>query len=228
MIETLPLTQQCIGPIELWWGDVSHFLMHQDYFYSTLNAEEQTKAQRFVTSELSSRYIIAHGLLRELLAHYLQKTPEAITFERSPQGKPFIKDCSLSFNLSHARDGMLFGFSRQTPVGVDIEFINREELSALSIAQRYFHPKEFEALQSLTAEEQISAFYQVWTQKEAVLKAMGVGIAHHLATCEVSVLPTEPARLISFEGQQQIAQPWQLHRFTPLVGYTAAVAFKNI
>lgn len=227
MIETFPLTQQVIGPVELWWGDVTHFLAQRDYFYSTLSEEEQAKAQRFVTSELSSRYIMAHGLLRMLLAHYLQKTPEAIIFDRSSQGKPFIKDCSLFFNLSHARDGMLFGFSWQTPVGVDIEFINRDDLSALSIAQRYFHPREYEKLQSLTAEEQITAFYQVWTQKEAVLKAMGVGIAHHLATCEVSVLPTETARLITFENNPQTAQQWQLHRLAPMAGYTAAAAFRH-
>ena len=73
--------------------------------------------------------------------------------------------------------------------------------------------------------EQISlAFFNLWTRKEAWLKATGEGIGYLLNVVEVSFIPGEPAQFISLPGNAQTTEPWVIHNLDPAPGFAAALA----
>ena len=65
--------------------------------------------------------------------------------------------------------------------------------------------------------------FAVWTAKEAVVKALGVGLAHGLSHVSVSV-PPEPPRIIAFDGGTRAADAWTLAALPLSDGYAGAVA----
>src|SRR3546814_6405959 len=58
--------------------------------------------------------------------------------------------------------------------GIDLER-QRPRARALEIAERYFSADEAAALAALPAADRSVAFLELWTAKEAVLKALGRG-----------------------------------------------------
>ncbi len=72
-------------------------------------------------------------------------------------------------------------------IGVDIEDLNRQvRLEAL--AKHAFHPEEMKVWQALNYDR--AFWFKVWTIKEAVLKAHGMGIRLSLNTLNTKAHPT--------------------------------------
>ena len=102
---------------------------------------------------------------------------------RRSHGKPYFKDDPAYFNLSNSGNAALLLFSRQQPVGLDLELIKpRRNLQAL--ARKVLSPAEwrkFEHLGSAQPEQggqaQLSYFLQRWTWRECLLKASGIALA---------------------------------------------------
>ena len=98
-----------------------------------------------------------------------------LTVARTERGKPYFPNTpSLHFSVSHSGDVFACAFSDE-PVGVDIqEYKNRpdEAERCRKIAARFFHRDEIDALEADT----VSAFYNIWTAKEAYVKLTGQGI----------------------------------------------------
>jgi 4'-phosphopantetheinyl transferase len=115
------------------------------------------------------------ALARYHLLHQNGFAPERFIIGRQTKGKPYFKDMpSLHFSVSHSGDVFVCAFS-DLPVGVDIqEYKNRpdEAERCRKIAQRFFHFDEIDALDADT----VSAFYNIWTAKEAYVKYTGDGI----------------------------------------------------
>ncbi|HLP78521.1 MAG TPA: 4'-phosphopantetheinyl transferase superfamily protein, partial [Candidatus Paceibacterota bacterium] len=134
--------------------------------------------------------------------------------------------CSpLHFNLAHTGDLAVLGVSRLGPLGVDVETI-RPVKDADDLVARFFSPRESESFQRLTSDRKVNAFFNLWTRKEALLKASGEGISGGLNRTEVSFLPGEPARVIAID-EQAARTPWTLEAFTPAVGFVGAVAIRQ-
>ncbi len=177
----------------LWLVDVAA-LPGFDTSRLPLSAEERARAARFYRAEDRARFMLARTALRRLLADATGAAPEALIFSEGPFGKPTLagrrdapfqdvrfQDVRLQdihFNVSHSGAFALIGLSTR-PIGVDIE-IMRENLDELSLAETFFCAGEHRFLESLDGEARFRAFYRMWTCKEAVLKAFGVGIAEYL------------------------------------------------
>jgi 4'-phosphopantetheinyl transferase len=97
----------------------------------------------------------------------------------------------------------LYAIALNRLVGIDLEYIR--PIDAVALAQRFFLPSEAAVLRSLIGVEQHRAFFKGWTQKEAYLKATGDGL-RGLSSVEVAL--TEPMRLVSVDGNIQIAAQW--------------------
>lgn len=98
-------------------------------------------------------------------------------------GKPFIPDSTLHFSLSHSKKLWCIGICNERELGVDIEELN-VNIEYNEIAQNYFSNDEQKAVnQSLNP---LNEFYKLWTRKEAVLKATGIGLNTDL--CQIEVL----------------------------------------
>ena len=125
----------------------------------------------------------AQPCLRELLASYLHIDPRDLAIQSDIHGKPFLvglaDSATLQFNLTHSGKALLVGISRNQALGVDLETGQRKR-PWLALAQRYFAAVETAALVALPPPLQASAFLDLWNCKEAVLKALGRGIAFGL------------------------------------------------
>jgi 4'-phosphopantetheinyl transferase len=90
----------------------------------------------------------------------------------------------VRFNLAHGGELALIAVSLGCDVGIDVE-----PLRAVSrfeqIAARYFHPAEAAELLTAPVGQRATAFLRCWTGKEAVLKAVGVGLGFGLERVRV-------------------------------------------
>ncbi|HBX37802.1 MAG TPA: hypothetical protein DEG76_11135 [Pseudohongiella sp.] len=151
-----------------------------------LSEDEQKRfdSQRLPKGQFT--FLHTRVALRKLLSHYWPAVePGAWRFRRSHHGKPFVfappgvVPTAGSYNLTHA-DGMLaIAVCDSGEVGVDIEPHTRE-VDALALAKRFFTDEEFQLLNTSAADIRQSLFLEIWTLKEACVKACGMGLAHAL------------------------------------------------
>jgi len=196
---------------------------------STLAPEEKERANRFKFEHLRNRYIAGRGALRAILSQYLETEATALRFDYLENGKPLLAGefatAGIHFNLAHTGDLALMAITRIGRVGVDVEWArpikNVDELVA-----RFFSKREDELFQKVSARQKPVAFFNLWTRKEALLKATGEGITRSLNLVEVSFLPGEPARLLAIAGDEKAAERWMLKEFAPAKEFAGAVAIE--
>lgn len=151
------------------------------------SAEEKARADRFLRAEDRNRFLRTRAALRHLLAEAMAAPAKDIRFETGPNGKPFLASAlAPHFNASHSGGLGLIGISAHDPIGVDVELI-RGDINELELARGFFCPREHHFLAGLQGESRLRAFYRIWTCKEAVLKAFGVGIAINLKDFSVEL-----------------------------------------
>lgn len=189
----------------------------------TLSPEEQERAARFHFAVHRQRFIAGRGLLRAILAGYLDLAPAAVTFAYGPQGKPRLKDDGLRFNLSHSNDIGLLGITDLPAIGVDVEHI-RPLRDLQAMARRFFAPGEVKRLLALPTPTQEVAFFRCWTRKEAFIKALGTGLSMPLDSFEVAFAGNEPPRLRHIGGDEMAGASWALRAVEVGSGAVAAVA----
>ena len=192
-----------------------------------LSAEERARAAGFHFTRHRDRFIAGRGTTRLLLGRYLEMSPERVTFVYGPQGKPALDGPGpgrrFHFNLAHSDALGVLAVSRHGPLGIDIEELRPlEDMDELVI--RFFSPRERAMFQKLPRSQKPAGFFNLWTRKEAWLKATGEGIAQLLSRVEVSFLPSEPPRLLSVPPGSELFGHWILHGLTPARGYVAALA----
>jgi 4'-phosphopantetheinyl transferase EntD len=96
------------------------------YCTTLLAEDEKIRAARFRDSTDRDRFIVAHALLRRLVATYLETHPARLLFGQAAYGKPFlINHPELCFSLSHSGDFALVALARRE-VGVDVERLDRQ------------------------------------------------------------------------------------------------------
>jgi 4'-phosphopantetheinyl transferase len=196
-----------------------------------LSADERGRAQRFRFDKDRQRFIVARGVLRLILASYLELEPGQLRFCYGPHGKPGLDTPStqktLSFNASHCDGIALYAVARQRKVGIDIERI-RTDFAYEPIAERFFSPRENTMLRGLqTAQVRGRAFFNCWTRKEAYIKAKGEGLSLPLDQFDVSLAPGDPAMLLESRGDPLEASRWSLHDLDPGPDYAAALAVEG-
>jgi 4'-phosphopantetheinyl transferase len=203
------------------------------YLRSLLSGDEVARADRFYFEKDRHRFIVTHGLLRILLARYLN-TPfidaGQLRFCYNEYGKPLLdlgtQDHTLNFNLSHSHELVLFAFTDMRQVGVDIEYM-RPGLDNESLAEHYFSPLENEMLQALPTSVRMEAFYQCWARKEAYIKARGKGLSIPLDVFDVSLRPSEPAMLLNSREDPRETERWRLCALHPDPNYAGALAVEG-
>jgi 4'-phosphopantetheinyl transferase len=171
--------------------------------------------------------------LRTLLAGYLDCDPQRLRIERDVHGKPRVIDplkpefaTGLDFNLSHSGGALLVGVSRGQALGVDLETPRRPR-QVLELARRYFDPGEAAALANLPEDRRETAFLQLWSCKEAVLKALGRGIAFGLDRVVFEL--DRAGAVTSLQKLDGEATPalWHVVRLQPAVAYSGALAWRG-
>ena len=198
--------------------------------HELLAPDERTRAGRFLYEEDRRRYTVARGVLRSLLARYLDVEPAAVEFRYGAHGKPSLAETGggrdVRFNLSHSYGWALHAFTVGREVGVDVERV-RPNTDVMGVARHSFSPAEVEALTGLPAGQRREAFFNCWTRKEAFIKAHGEGIALGLSRFDVTLRPGEPAALLRFEGDPHEVARWSMCALDAGEGYKAALAVEG-
>lgn len=151
--------------------------------------------------------------LQRLLSGQLDVPASSLSFVRGPHGKPALAaPTPLHFNLSHSGELTLIALSARHETGVDIEFSNRAR-PVHALARRYFTSAEADALDALPPERALEVFLALWSCKEAVLKALGRGIAFGLHRLEFKLdITGEPDHLAAIADNVGDPSEWQLRR----------------
>jgi 4'-phosphopantetheinyl transferase len=194
---------------------------------STLVEEERARAARFRFDLHRNRFIAGRGFLRTILGRYLAIAPAELEFSYGPNGKPSLSPAyvaaPLPFNLAHSEGLALLAITRLGQIGADVELVKRID-DAQELVSRFFSARENALFQKLSTDQQPQAFFNLWTRKEAWLKATGEGIGHSLNRVEVSFLPGEPARLLALPDGHAKGDRWSLISLDPGPPFVAAVA----
>ena len=113
---------------------------------------------------------------------------------RAEHGKPYLKDHSnIAFNHSHSQNFYALAMSQTVKeIGVDVEELSRK-VRFDALAQHAFHPEEYATWQQLDSDPEY--WFKVWTTKEAVLKAHGMGIRMNLSELNTKVHPQQQGGL---------------------------------
>jgi 4'-phosphopantetheinyl transferase len=191
----------------------------------TLSADELERAERFHFLQHRDQFIVAHGLLRKLLADYTHIESDRITFEYGKNGKPFLSKNSggdkIRFNISHSNEYALFAFVFDRDIGVDLEYIKALK-DMDEVAEQVFSAKEIAVLRSLPEADKKACFFKFWTRKEAYLKATGEGFSADLDAIDVSSCSDNSSVFVDSEKNVAEKTHWTIQDLRPSLGYAAA------
>jgi 4'-phosphopantetheinyl transferase len=196
--------------------------------WAVLNSEEQARAGR-IRHELTQRaFVRVRASLRILLGRYLRVAPSSIRFAFGGKGKPRLAgsepDCGLVFNVSHSGDLGLIALALDTALGVDVER-HRYMPNKDGMAERCFAESELAWWRALPEALRALAFFDLWSCKEAFVKATGEGIALGLETCVVDL--HGPPKLLAIPPNLGAVGEWRLNLLDLEAGYASAVCYQG-
>jgi len=180
--------------VEVFYGETESLNPRFSSLKNYITNDEQLRAGRFYSDKDRRTYITCHALLRLILSASLDADPLSLSFVKGTNGKPRLPDDPAFFNIAHTREAFVIAFTRDFPVGIDLEKI-RDGLNIHSVSKAYFSKSENEYMQESKAEA-TDRFFLLWTRKEALLKAIGTGIINSLNDISVS----EPVNFIKKES----------------------------
>lgn len=179
-----------------------------------LSLEEQARASRFVFEVHRRRFRGARRAMRALLGRYLACAPADVPLAIGANGRPYLPNAGLDFNLTHSEQVGALGLLSGGLIGVDVEMM-RDVTNLESIAARHFSEAEHQEVLRRAGRAQQEFFFRCWTHKEAFLKATGLGLSGSLKVVEVP-----PEGEVRVRDQPQ----WTFQVFQPAAGCPGAVA----
>jgi 4'-phosphopantetheinyl transferase len=175
----VPTSQIASETAHLWFLDTETFRQPSktDEWLARLEDQERIRYAAYGTDAAKREYLGTRALVRTALARYCGQPPECLRFRTGHLGRPELTSPAmpgLSFSLARTRERAvgLFAFGRD--VGVDVELV--APIDAVEMAGRYFSPGETAELSKLEDAARLSRFYELWTLREAYLKARGIGL----------------------------------------------------
>lgn len=183
-------------------------------YYDFLFDSEKERADQLKLKQVFAQFVITRGRLRRSLAQQLSCTPQELIIESGEKGKPYLKNFDYQFNVSHTQGAAIIALSPTIQLGVDIENLNRE-VDIVGVAKQLFTEQEQNFI--FNANDKKQAFFYVWTRKEALSKAFGLGIYSDI-------------KLVSVVEQDRIVMETQecfIHNLKLTEDYCVAMASKN-
>jgi 4'-phosphopantetheinyl transferase len=165
----------------VWWLRTDHLDdACLERLRATLDPTELARAGRFVSARDRRDFAACHALLRIMLSRITGRLAYEWVFSPSLHGKPSIAAGhglpDLQFNISHTRGLVAAAVAQRHPVGVDVQIVDAS-CDQLDLARRFFAAAEAELVHAASASDRPRVFAQLWTLKEAYIKATGVGLS---------------------------------------------------
>jgi 4'-phosphopantetheinyl transferase len=120
--------------------------------------------------EVTRRLLVRAGVA------LLGRDGSEISVRRGARGRPRVcgGGVELPVSVSHVDGVVTVAACRDAPVGVDVE--RRRPVPAVELARRWFEPAAVAWLSDRPEVDRSEGFLLLWTAKEAVGKALGVGL----------------------------------------------------
>jgi 4'-phosphopantetheinyl transferase len=164
----------------LWFFDTETFrdpsTTHQ--WLARLEDHERIRYAAHGTDAARREFLGTRALARTALARYSGQPAECLRFGTDRLGRPEMTSPvmpGLFFSLARTRELSVGLFAFDHDVGVDVELV--APIDAVEMAGHYFSREEREELSRLEDAARLSRFYELWTLREAYLKARGLGLA---------------------------------------------------
>jgi 4'-phosphopantetheinyl transferase len=208
-----------VSEVQIWRIDVPSASTALAALAMGLTPDERQWAGKLAPGGPRERFIAGRGSLRRILGEQLGKAPAEVPLRTGPGGKPELDvpgAPAIHFSLSHSGAVVLIATAPH-PIGVDLEG-PRQLRHALEVAARSFARSELELVQRCPSGARPRRFLEIWTAKEAVLKASGAGLP---GLEDVEVTPGPDGALAEADGA---GAHWAVRVFEPAPGYVGAAA----
>ena len=147
----------------------------------SLTEDELVYANRIRATSQKNTWISCRVVLRQMLGSYFDLKPIEIELKKNRFGRLYVANSNLFFNISHTDNSFLLGFNVGGKIGIDLEKLSGKE-DLTSLIDYAFSSEEAEYCMS---GELYMRFLEIWTLKEAALKAAGVGLVDKLRSVNV-------------------------------------------
>lgn len=215
--------------VHIWSYSIDPEVVNIEPYQTLLSFKEVIRKNKYTTQALKDKYTISRGRLRRILSKYLSISSETIDFSYSNFGKPSIVSSqnaeSVFFNLSHSNNLALCIVSSIPNIGVDVE-LRKPIQDVLDIAKLVCTEEEYQILLGDGEKNLQKNFYRIWTRKEAVVKALGVGLSCSLDCLSVTFLENDSPKLLKLNWKEESLDGWYLGDLNMRGDYTGAYAIK--
>lgn len=196
---------------------------------SLLSPQEQVHLGTLADAAARDRQVVTRAALRVLLSRCVPAVaPQDWRFTRAAHGRPELAGpldaAALSFNVAHTDDQIIVALSAAGRVGVDVEALQRQT-DALALARRYFRPEEAAVLQALPAPQRQRRFLELWTLKEACVKATGEGLARGLQ--RVGFVLDDASHITPLSTGHERDDAWQFWQWSLAGRHLVALALQG-
>jgi len=173
-----------------------------------LSEGERTRAMQAV-APVRRRRILLRAALRHAVGQVLGEAPEQVVIGNDG-GRPVLVAADLEVSCSAHGNVALLAVA-DCALGVDVTGTHGEALGDAA-AEGWLAPEEVRRVAGLPRARQSAALARCWAQKEAVLKAEGVGLAR------------DPATVVTPPADHGAVGPWWLSPLPVPRGHVAALA----
>lgn len=150
-----------------------------DYWYNIMSDIKKEKVNKLKLEDAKKSTVAGEMLVRETLCEMFNISNTEISFCYNSQGKPYVENYNIFFNISHSHNMVICGISEKE-IGVDIEKIRPVNLN---VAKKVCLENELDYIfgknnrdYNSDSEIYIKRFFEIWTGKEAYFKCTGTGI----------------------------------------------------
>jgi len=170
----------------------------------------------------------SRALQRRALSSCTDVAPDAWRFVADNNGRPRIAAPAgapaLCFSVANTRGLVACAVSVAREVGLDVE--NWRDDAPAALIERCFGPDERTALASLPTAAQSRRFVELWTLKEAYIKARGLGLSLPLERISLTLDDGVP-RLALDPSLDDDAASWQFALWSPNASHAAALCVRR-
>ena len=211
-----------------------------------IQEEERVRIRKFRFEIDAKRSLAGRLLLRHLAAERLCVPSGSVRFERTPQGKPYLKlenkgtnerDFGFNINASHHGSFVVAASSESHIVGVDVMKYDPPRSGTIDeyfdLMSNCFTPAEWKHLNSPGSDrEKLVRFYRYWCFKESYIKAVGIGLGLELQRMHFKFEDATPDEIdngivlrgvLELDGTRLSA--WSFYLYEPDADHCLAVAY---
>jgi len=207
--------------------EFSKFTNQFNQYYKLLSKKEKQRADKFHFEKDRHVFAITRAILRLMFSQLLKIKPSEIKLKKNDYGKPYLDgshNSNIFFNVSHSKNYAIIGINLDSEIGVDIEFVN-EKFITDEIAKNYFSKYEIDKYFSLSEHKKVKSFFNLWTRKEAYIKAKGMGLSIPLNSFDISLDETSP--IIIKIGNKINISDWHINNLSINNDYCASLIYSG-